>query len=280
MKLTTKRITAIDKKETQLLIFEPVNTKDIKGLICIVHGLGEHGARYEHVAQFFTDNNFAVITFDLRGHGKSEGKRGHADSFTVFHQQITQAINIIQNMYPHIPVFIYGHSLGGNITLNYALTQQPKIKGLIISAPWLRTTNPVPAAKLQLAKIMIKIWSSYTEKNGIDPNDISTDKNEVQKYINDPLVHDKISVKLFFEAHKSALNSLENAQLLNYPTLLMHGTADNLTSPNASKEFAEKNPTKVTFKLWQNLFHELHNEPARLEVLTYVLQWINKQINV
>lgn len=270
---------ATDNQKNFGQVWIPENKTALKGIICIIHGLGEHSSRYQHVAQFFTDNGYAVVSGDLRGHGKSEGKRGHVANYDILLQYTDHLINHARKIFnAQLPVWIYGHSMGGNISLNYAYYKPQNAKGIILSAPFLRVGKPIPAFKLTLAKIMIKIWDAYTENNGINPKDISRTPAVVQNYIADKLVHPYISVRWFFDSYHRAQNLLNNqAPQLTQPLLIMHGTADKLTDHNASVEFAQKAPPDlVTFKSWQGLYHELHNEPEQNEVLQYALNWIER----
>lgn len=246
-----------------------------KAILLLVHGLGEHSSRYEHVGRYMALNRIHVVAIDLRGHGKSAGRRGDVASYTVFHDQIDQTADEARRQLGNLPLFIYGHSLGGNIVINYTLVRQPKVRGVVISAPWLRAKMTIPSGKLLMAKIMHNIWGGYAEDNGLNANHISRIPEVVNAYQNDPLVHRKISVRLFWEGLNSAKYAFEHATDLNVPMLLMHGTADNITDANASAEFAQLNPSRITFKLWEGLYHELHNEPEQEKIMGTVYEWIN-----
>lgn len=258
--------------------WQPDNNFKLRGVICLIHGLGEHSGRYQHFANFFIKNDFAVIACDLRGHGQSEGKRGHVSSFHLLLNQVDKLLEEASKKFPSTPRFVYGHSMGGNVVINHALTHNPRIKGVIVSAPWLRTVIPIPSSKILLAKIANFFWGGYTEKNGLDLAKLSRDPQVSKDYEADPLVHDKISASLFFQGTEYANESMGKAEKLDIPMLLMHGTKDGLTDYNASVEFAAKSPKYVTFKEWTDFYHELHNEPEKEEVLQYVLDWIEVKL--
>lgn len=247
---------------------------DLKGVICLIHGLGEHCGRYEHFAQFFIDNGFVVIACDLIGHGQSEGKRGHVSSFNVFFDQLDKLLEEASKRFPGEPKFVYGHSMGGNIVINYAISRKPRVLGVVASAPWLRPAMAIPSSKLVLAKIANVLFPTYLEDNGIDVNQLSRDSKVAEAYIKDPLVHNKISARLFTNGTEYAEYAMLNVALLQVPLLVMHGTKDGLTSPQASEEFVGRNEKLAEFKSWPGLYHELHNEPEQKEVLQYVLDWM------
>ena len=258
--------------------WQPDNNFKLRGVICLIHGLGEHSSRYKHFAKFFTQHDFAVMACDLRGHGQSEGKRGHVKSFHILLNQVDKLLEEASKKFPGTPRFVYGHSMGGNIVINHALTHNPRIKGVIVSAPWLRTVVEVPKSKLLLAKVASFVWGAYTESNGLDLAQLSRDTQVAKDYEEDPLVHDKISANLFFQGTQYANESMEKADELDIPMLLMHGTKDGITDYTASVEFAKKAPKYVTFKEWPNFYHELHNEPEKNDVLEHVLAWIETRL--
>ncbi|MBK6610641.1 MAG: alpha/beta hydrolase [Sphingobacteriales bacterium] len=279
MKHTEFSFIASDKVLTYAQTWQPENNLPLKGAVCLIHGLGEHGGRYEHVARFFADNGYATLAVDLRGHGRSEGKRGHIKNWQILHDIISQGLAQCGQRFGVNSPFLYGHSMGGNLVINYVLQQLPNIKGCIVTAPWLEIVQPVPAIKIILSKFVNKILGAHTEKNDIDTNNLSRDAQIVAAYNNDKLVHDKISVRLFVEASKSAVYNLSNAPKLKTPMLLMHGTADKITSYTASERFAKNAPPHLlTFKPWPNYYHEIHNEPNedKWAVLQTMLGWMEE----
>lgn len=254
------------------------DTASPKAIICLVHGFGEHSTRYEHVAQYFTDNNYAVITYDARGHGKSDGKRGHFPSYDEFLNDVGNLLKQSDQHFPNLPKIVYGHSMGGQIVVNYALKRNPSIAGIVLSSPFFQPGFAPPAIKLAAGKIMRNLIPSFSLPSGLDVNAISRDKNEVQKYKNDPLVFDSISSKMGIELLEFGAEAVQNASSLSYPTLLFHGTADQLTSFDQSKKFATNAGKNVTFIEYNGFYHECHNEPEKAQVLKNIVDWCNKLI--
>lgn len=252
--------------------------ENAKAVVCIVHGMGEHSGRYSHVAEYLVSEGYAVFADDHRGHGKSGGKKGHTPSFDLLLDGVTNLLKQAEKLVSGVPVFIYGHSLGGNIVLNYALRRKPEVAGIIASAPWLKLAFDPPKLEVNLAKIMTNIYPAFTQSSKLDTSAISRDKKVVQAYIDDPLVHDKISAGLFLQCYEAGLWALEHASEFKLPLLLFHGTEDKLTSPQASEDFASHVKEKVTFRLWDGFYHEAHNEPEKEEVLKYIATWLNEHL--
>ena len=246
-----------------------------KAVICLVHGFGEHSSRYDHVAQFFTDNNYAVIAYDHRGHGRSGGKRGHFPSYDEFINDVENLVKQAEINFPNLPQIVYGHSMGGNVVANYAIKRNPKVAGIILSSPFFNTAFQPPAIKLAAGRLMRNLIPSFSLPSGLDVNSISRDKEVVKKYSKDPLVFDSISSKMGIELLEFGQEAVDNASKLKLPTLVFHGTADQLTSFDTTKQFVANAGTNVTFIPYEGLYHECHNEPEKEVVLKNILNWCN-----
>ncbi|SEC22667.1 Lysophospholipase, alpha-beta hydrolase superfamily [Tenacibaculum sp. MAR_2009_124] len=248
-----------------------------KAVIVIIHGMGEHSGRYEHVANTFVKNNFAVIAFDHFGHGNTKGKRGHNPGYSYVLDSITELIKKSEALFGVLPTFLYGHSMGGNAVINYSLKRKSNIKGVIATSPFLRLAFEPPAWKLTLGKLMQKIAPSITLGNELDANDISRDPIEVQKYVDDPLVHDKVSPNFSLSFIDAGEWAISNANSLKTPMFILHGTEDKIIDYKGSQEFAE-NSNLTTIKIYEGGYHELQNDLCKEELLTDVTHWLNTQI--
>ncbi len=245
-----------------------------KAAICLVHGLGEHSGRYEHVAKFFNENGISFAAFDLRGHGKSEGKRGHAE-----YEKLMDDIELfLQSCDYDCPKILYGHSMGGNLALNFLLRKDADVVGGIISAPFLALPKELPKVLYFVLKILNVIAPSIQLSNGIDPNLLSRDKEVVRKYVSDPLVHNKITPRFILQSLEAGKWAIENADKLKKPILLIHGTADQITSYEASREFARRAGKLCKFISYEGFYHEPHNELEKERVLADMLKWIEEVI--
>jgi acylglycerol lipase len=249
-----------------------------KAVVALVHGHGEHVGRYAHVAAALTAQGYVLMGFDLRGHGKSGGPRGHTPSYAALMDDIAAFLDQVEERYPGLPRFLYGHSLGGNLVINYALRRKPDLCGVIATGPWLKLAFEPPAAQVTLGKLMNGIAPGFTQHSNLNTKGLSHDAAVVTAYENDPLVHDKISARLFVEIYNTGLWALEHAAELSLPLLLMHGSADPITSAKASQEFAAKAGEMVTLKIWPDMYHEIHNESAQAEVFKTMLAWLDSHL--
>ncbi|MBN1163230.1 MAG: lysophospholipase [Candidatus Krumholzibacteriota bacterium] len=247
--------------------------KDPRGTLCLVHGLGEHGGRYSHLAAFLNRHGYILLAIDLRGHGRSEGKRGHTPGYAAMLDDIRAFLEEAEKLYPEKPVFLYGHSMGGNLVLNYALHRRPSLEGIIATAPLLRSAFEPPRWKMLLASLMLGIWPSLSLSSGLSSADLSRDPEVVRAYDEDPLVHDRVTPR-FLEIRRAGVRAVERAGELSLPLLLMHGDADRVTSCPTSRLFADRAGSICTLKIWPGLYHEIHNEPERGAVFDYLLSWL------
>ena len=252
----------------------------VKGVIILVHGMGEHAGRYnDFLIPKFLEHNISVIAYDQFGHGKTEGKRGHNPNFEAVLETVTIIKSKATDIFGDVPYFLYGHSMGGNVVLNYVLRKEHHFKGVIATSPFLRISFKPPAWKLGVGKIIQKIAPSLTMSNELDPNHLSRDHKEVKKYINDPLVHNKISPNYsltFFETGEWAMG---NSQNLQTPTLVVHGTSDKITDHKASVEFVENTNGTASLYLLENGYHELHNDLEKESFMRTVIDWILNVLN-
>lgn len=258
--------------------WSPVNTRAV---ICLVHGFAEYSGRYAHVAERLGREGYAVLAFDQYGHGHTEGPRGFSPSLDASLDSIKVILDEAETRFPGVPKFLYGHSMGGNMVLNYLLRRKPKIAGAIATAPWLRLGFDPPAIKLFLARIMRVIYPKWPEKAELDTTAISRDKAEVRKYETDPLIHNTARAGTFFDTFNAGKWALEHASELNVPLLLLHGTDDKLIAFAGSEQFAADGPKElITFKPYPGFYHELHNEPAadRERVFLDEIAWLNSKI--
>lgn len=249
----------------------------IKGSLALIHGLGEHSGRYEHVASSLTEEGLVIMALDLQGHGETGGKRGHILSYSSLLHGIHQLLNRLQEERPQRPLFLYGHSLGGNLVLNYALTYPKRLTGVIATSPWLKLAFSPPPLKVFLGRMMNAIYPSFAQSNQIEEGALSHSKDVEERYREDPLVHNQISARLFSQAYERGLWALENANSFETPLLLLHGTGDRITSWKASQLFSQR-AKECAFTAWENFYHELHNEQEKEKVLASIRSWIHSQI--
>jgi alpha-beta hydrolase superfamily lysophospholipase len=248
-----------------------------KGKIYLVHGLGEHSGRYDHVGNALAKAGYHLAGFDLRGHGLSEGPRGHSPGLNHLMDDIQVFIKTTnQHLGNHKPTFLYGHSLGGNLAMYFGLQNPKAFRGAIVTSPALETAKPQPKAKVAFATIMAKVAPTLTLNNGIKTEGLSRNVSVVKAYQNDVYVHNKISARMGVDLLESGKTVRENAGQWLLPLLLMHGSADPITSPTASGTFAKKANYTVDFILWDGYYHELHNDLGSEKVLQTMINWLDQ----
>jgi len=252
-----------------------------KGGVYLVHGLGEHSGRYAHLADALNQAGYHLMGFDLRGHGLSKGKRGHTPDYDHMLDDIQVFIQESQNRFASgMPAFLYGHSLGGNLVINYGLRRSTaNLEGIIATAPVLKTAFEPPKVKLKAAKVMAKLMPAFTLKSGLEVDALARDQAVVEAYQSDPYVHDSLSARLGHDMLTHGLTAMETASQWSLPLLLMHGTADRITSHKASQEFAESAGDLVKLILWEDNFHEIHNDLEKEKVITSIIQWLDDHLD-
>jgi len=249
-----------------------------RGVVCIVHGMGEHGGRYAYVASALVRAGFAVYAVDQRGHGLTPGKRGHAPSAERLALDAARFVGMAGARHTGLPIVLYGHSMGGNVALSCAIRCRPPIAGLVLTSPWLRLAFDPPRAKLRIGRIAAKVWPKLTMSTGLGR---ALYRNVEQQAADrkDPLLHNRISAAMFFSIRDEGERLLREArQKLRVPVLLLHGTDDVVTSFAASRELAESLQGRCEFVPWEGGWHELHNDVDRDEVLERIIGWIDGRI--
>jgi len=268
-----------DSQNFRFFIRKWVPETNSRGLILLIHGHSDHGGRFRLVAESFVNEGFIFVAPDLRGNGKTDGKRGHFDSLDQMMADIRFLIQNCKKSYPEIPLLLYSQSMGGNLAINYALRFPGETKGVVASSPWLRLTKPPSALVQWVASLLHKLSPGFVIPNGLHGDDLCHDKEESKAYMNDPLNHGKVSMSTFFNIKDSGEWAIKNASALKIPMLLMHGDADPITSFAASQEFRKNANSFLTFLSFDGLFHELHNEPGEKEMIVgKAIEWVKSQV--
>jgi acylglycerol lipase len=250
-----------------------------RAVIVVLHGLGDHISRYENFADFFTGKQVAVIGTDQQGHGRSGGKRGHISNDQLMLADVQQLMLEARRRFTDVPIFLFGHSMGGNFALNYALQHTSKeISGVILSAPFIHPNGMPAARKFLRIPLVGRFLPSYTMTFNLDPMELSNDPSIGMQYLEDPIKHDRISVKLFRQLSRSSRWILENAGRMAYPLLIMHGRDDRIAYWDQSKKLKDKIPDLSDLRIWEGMRHELHHGKSKVQVLEFMLSWICKHL--
>jgi len=226
------------------------------GVVCIVHGLGEHGGRYTRLAQDLVSAGFAVVSFDQQGHGLSSGKRGSVASYAALLNDIEDLLRWLAGRYENLPQALLGHSMGGNLVLNYALRHDFRPRAVISSSPMIRSVRSPTGMAEAVLRILMRITPNLQLKSQIIPERLMSDPEEQRALIEDEIFHSRLTLRLGAGLIDSGRWLLENAATLATPTLLTHGTNDYLTSHLASQEFAELAGDRCTLELYEGQLHD------------------------
>jgi acylglycerol lipase len=252
---------------------------EVKAVLPIVHGLGDHSGRYMNVVNHFVPHGYVVYGVDQPGHGKSEGPREYVDRFDDFSDTLTAYLAMVRQWQPGKPVFLLSHSIGGLIATYYLLDHQAEFQGAVFSAPVVKVASHIS----DLTVLSGKVLSVLAPKVGVlavDPETISRDPAVVKAYIDDPLVfHGKTSARLSAEMLRALLRVSAETEKITLPFLAMQGGSDRLVDPDGAQILYEKAGSKdKTLKIYDGLYHEIFNEPEHPQVLQDVEDWLAARI--
>lgn len=251
-----------------------------RAVVCLVHGVGEHSGRYRHVGEVFTSRGMVLFAPDMRGHGLTEGKRGHLPSAGTIICDIDRYLETARERYPGVPLFLYGHSLGGIFVLFYGLERrQQGIAGVMCTSPGLRTALHEQPVKVMAARVLGSLFPGVSLASGLDSSAISRDQKVVETYRADPLVHDRITLGFGKVMLGVITRTMENIGEFPHPLLLMHGTADTIAFISGSEQVAASLGERCSLVTWKGFYHELHNEPEKEEVLGTMTAWLESRIS-
>jgi alpha-beta hydrolase superfamily lysophospholipase len=237
---------------------EPEKVPD--AVLCLVHGLGEHAGRYKDLTCQLCAAGIAVLSMDLRGHGTSDGKRGHVAPRSRVLEDIDDLIRKARNAWPGRPVFLMGHSLGGNLVLHHRLAGKEKVAGTVASSPALILANPKPPAVMMLLRTAARLLPALIIPNRLDPAGLSRNRHIAVEYRSDPLVHPYISLQAGVDMVDAGNLVLARAAEPGGPVLLLHGSADPICSVEGSRQFARAAGDFCAYQEFEGMYHELHHE--------------------
>ena len=249
----------------------------LRGVVIVVHGLGEHAGRYDHVARQLNTWGFAVRGYDQCGHGESNGAPGSLPSDTRLLDDLADIVDSTRARMPKgLPLIVLGHSMGGLVAGRFVSLGLRKVDGLVMSSPALDAG--MNAFQKFLVSFLPKIAPDLRVGNGVKPQFISHDPAVVAAYKADPLVHDRISARLARFIAEAGPKTLEAAAQWTVPTLLLYAGDDRLINPDGSRAFAARAPKNVvTTQCFDGLYHEIFNELDAKPVFAALKQWLDQR---
>lgn len=253
-----------------------------RAVVLVAHGLGEHSGRYEELARDFARAGLSTYALDHRGHGRSDGKRGHVRSFLRYLQDLERLRRrAVGSAGGTVPVLILGHSLGGLIVIRY-LQEFTGVRplGAVLSAPLLGIAMRASPWKERLARLLLYIAPGLPVSTGLDPKLLSHDPEVVAAYERDPLVHDRITARLFREIQREIEVAESRTSAIHVPLLFLLPQEDRIVRTERAEEFARRlrTHTYAQIRRYPGLYHEVLQEATRSGAIADVLGWVERRI--
>lgn len=259
---------------------EVLPQSEIKGCVLVVHGAGEYSDRYLELANHLAAAGYMVGLGDLPGHGRSDGIRGHVDTFQQYVDTVARWAHTIQARYGDLPKFILGHSMGGLVTILYMAQQRDILwRGVLLSSPCLGVAVPAPKWQKQLAGFLEKWWPTLRFDNRIDVQWLCHNPQVIEKYDNDPLIVNKVSVRWFCELERAIQKVHDEVNQFQTPLFLMQGGEDYIVDPQATRHWYTQLMTQDKKLVWvEHGYHEMLQDFGKAELLKQMLDWIEVRI--
>lgn len=256
------------------LFYQTWTPDKIRGTFVLTHGLAEHSECYHHVAKELCEDGWKVVAWDLRGHGRSEGKRGYIKDFSLYIDDLGRLLKNVIKTTSHVVMF--GHSMGGLVTVRFLQSHSPDIAAVCLSSPALGLTAKVPKLKETLAHIAVRWAPTITMYNEIKYEDLTRDEDMLKSHHADTLRHDKISPGLFLGMVDNFAKAHELAPEIKYPVLMQLSGEDRLVSTEASRDFFEHLPNKnKELHIYADSLHEVFNDRDRERAIADLKKFIN-----
>jgi alpha-beta hydrolase superfamily lysophospholipase len=241
----------------------------------VAHGLGEHSGRYAGFAAAMAQKGMGTYAMDLRGHGQSAGRRGHVDAWSQWTDDISAFVRLVETEIGG-EVVPLGHSFGGAALLSTVIAGKlPRSRRFIVSSPALKAKVVVPQWKINVGHMASRVMPRLTMSNEVDAGTLSRVPEVVTAYKTDPLVHSKISSRLFTEWQRASEDVLARAHEIKQPFLILAGTDDQLIDPAGSEELHRRTPIASELHLLPGRYHEPFNDLGREEVFDIIERWLS-----
>lgn len=249
--------------------------------LLLVHGFAEHGGRYGHVLSYFAGQGFECQVLDLRGHGRSGGRRTYVRRFADYVDDAETFLVGQGRGLPELPLLALAHSMGGLVLLRTLQTRAdllPPLRGAAVSSPFLGIAAELPAWKTIAGKGLSRVWPAFRLPSDLDPSHLSRDPAVGQAYLADPLVVKSATSRWFTEILAAHRAVFEDAARVRVPLLLQHGTDDRLAETAATERLAARLAVPHDLRLWPEMRHELMNEVGKEQVLEHLLRWFEARL--
>ena len=276
---TEHRFVSFDK--TPIFYRYRATQEPLKGIVLMAHGMGEHGGRYRAFADYLAEMGLVSIVPDLRGFGKSGGKKACIKRFTDFYKDLAALHSWAHRQYKETPLFLFGHSFGGLIASSYlAFYPHPKVSGLILSSPIFGVAVPIPLWRHLLGVTVSYLTPDYTQDSRVDPKTLTHDQAILEAYAKDPSINHQISARLYRELVRQMARRETIAKNIHTPVLIVQADEDKVVLKDRTVQFFnELNSQDKEMEIYPGFYHEVLNEIDRSTVYSRVGRWILSHIS-
>lgn len=249
---------------------------DRRGVVVVVHGLGEHSGRYDDVAQRLAAAGWSTLAYDQQGHGLSPGRRGCIVSYDALLHDVDAARRTAKDLLGEGLQVLLGHSMGANIAANYALHYDRPIDALVLSGPLFWPKHPPSRIRLHVGRWIGRLLPFVRIPAPVEAEHLTHDPDDLRRLKADPLLHRWMSLYLITQLLSRGQSALDGADRLRVPMLVLHGDDDPLANPAGSQAFVARNPSHASLRRYPGLLHEVFHESGRERVFQDLLDWLNQ----
>jgi alpha-beta hydrolase superfamily lysophospholipase len=253
------------------------HTEGAQRALVVVHGFAEHSGRYEDLATWFAARGMIVHAYDQRGHGRSQGRRGHVERFDALLDDLAAFLDVVREEDPALPMTVIGHSMGGLVVSNFLVERQPMVSSAVLSGPALALGQGVSRGRLLMARLARRVAPRLSLDGGVDPHGLSRDPDVVRGYLEDPLVFRRLTASMAAEMLGAIAGVRARGKDVAVPLLALHGEEDALCPVDGTRAFfAEVESPGSALRTYPGLRHEIFQEPEREKVYEDILSWLRE----
>lgn len=278
MKYEEVNYVGYDGTQMFLSVCRPDNDNP-RALLIVLHGLGSHAGDFREFGKYFAEKGFAVFIPDMRGFGHYSGLKGHVMNFDEFVEDIQNLIMQAKDRYLNKITFLFGSSMGGINAVQYVTKYPREIDGIILHCPAVAQKMDIGTGKKIAGNLLSLLNIKRYVPSEISFEDTTRNPKMIKQMETDPLRFEMVTPRFGIEGLKASKDGFDSASSIRIPVLLQQAGADKLVDPEKSKEFFDAlSSADKTWKLYDGLYHQLHNEPEKEKVLGDMADWLEKRL--